>query len=219
VAVAAGGETERWRRAIVWLRRLIGHPWTRMTRAWLRDAWWNVRGLAVRNPGVPAPPRRLLFVCKGNICRSPFAARAAAGRLREAGRSEVECLSAGFKVTRETESPVQAREASTRFGVSLENHRSTQLDRDLMKTADAVVVMEASHLALLRRQYPEHRDRVFLLPLFAAASKRARGYLRYTIVDPYGKPTQEFESCYFRIEAALEGLLTAMFGGTPWRRS
>jgi len=173
----------------------------------------------VRNPRLPKAPRRLLFVCKGNICRSPFAARVAAGRLQRAGMTQVECLSAGFRVTRETQSPTPAREASRQFGVSLDEHTSTQLDGELMRAADMVIVMEAAHMALLRWLYPGQRDRVFLLPLFTAAPERARGYLRYTIVDPYGKPTQEFEACYLRIEKAVDSMLTALCGGESWRRA
>ncbi len=61
---------------------LISHPWSRWVRSYVRDAWWEARG-----PRCPQPDtagrcaRTLLFVCKGNICRSPFAAIAATRRL------------------------------------------------------------------------------------------------------------------------------------------
>lgn len=153
-ASAADSAAGRKRRAPGGLAAFLGHPWIRRARAGVRDTWWDVRGIAVRNPRLPKAPRRLLFVCKGNICRSPFAARVAAGRLQRAGMTQVECLSAGFRVTRETQSPTPAREASRQFGVSLDEHTSTQLDGELMRAADMVIVMEAAHMALLRWLYP-----------------------------------------------------------------
>lgn len=215
----AGATREAGRRRQSLLVAVAGRPWVRRGRSWLRDAWWGVRGRWIARPVVPKAPRRLLFVCKGNICRSPFAARVAGLRLAGLAAQQVECRSAGFRVSRETKSPPQAVEACKRFGVSLDDHVSVALDEGLMRSSDAVIVMEAAHYALLVRQYPAYRDRVLLLPLFAPATSGTRGHARYNITDPYGRPVPDFEACYERIDEALDELLAAMFGGTRWRRA
>ena len=213
----AGKRSGRLERSL--LAAVVGHPWVRRRRTWLRDAWWWIRGRWIARPVVPEAPRRLLFVCKGNICRSPFAARLAGLRLAGSAAGPVECRSAGFRVSRETKSPPQAVEACRRFGVSLDDHVSVALDEELMRSSDAVVVMEAAHHALLVRQYPGYRDRVLLLPLFAPATSGIGGHARYNITDPYGRPVRDFEACYQRIDGALDGLFAAMFGGARWRRA
>jgi protein-tyrosine-phosphatase len=86
-----------------------------------------------------------------------------------------------------------------------------------MAGAAAIVVFEAAHLFRLRREYPAEAGRIFLLPLFEPERVRPRGFLRYTIVDPYGKSLDVFEHCYQRIAVALGGLFESAFGGTRWR--
>ena len=220
-AMRSSGETRGTRDWLVdrLLGSLVNHPWSRLVRSRVRDAWWEARGLGLRNPALPARRRTLLFVCKGNICRSPFAAIAATRRLEDAGIRDVSCSSAGFKLSGETRSPRQAVEAARRYGVSLESHRSTALTVGLMQAADAVIVMEAAHLTLLRRRYPAQRSRIYLLPLYSPEADRCRGYLRYTIVDPYGQPRQAFDVCYARVAKALDGMFATMFGGEGWGRA
>jgi protein-tyrosine-phosphatase len=198
---------------------LVRHPWSKWVRSRVRDAWCETRGLAIRNPALPVRGRTLLFVCKGNICRSPFAAIVATRRLEETGVRHVSCSSAGFKVSGETCSPPQAVEAARRYGVSLESHRSTALSEELMQAADAIFVMEVAHLALLRRRFPAQRSRVFLLPLFVPEADRCRGYQRYTIADPYGQPQHAFDLCYARVAKALDGMFAVLFGGQRWGRA
>jgi len=130
--------------------------------------------------------------------------------MEDAGIRDVSCLSAGFMVSSETRSPSPALAAATRYGVSLESHRTTALDLESVQAADAVIVMEAAHLRLLSRLFPGQRDKVYLLPLFLPEADRPRGYLRYTIADPYGQPQEEFDECYARISMAIDGMLASM---------
>ena len=60
------------------LTAILTHPLTMAVKRPVRDAWWRVRGMSIAEASLPAEPRSLLFICKGNICRSPFAERYAA---------------------------------------------------------------------------------------------------------------------------------------------
>lgn len=201
------------------LGRLARHPLLRRARGAARDAWWSIRGRAVRNPALPAAPRRLLFVCQGNICRSPFAALLAARELQAVGIEGVECVSAGYRVSQEASSPEAARRAASAFNVSLQEHRPTALHEELVSSSDAVLVMEPAHLERVRRSYPAHRHRIHLLSLFEPVASRPGGYARYAIADPYGQPVEVFEACYERITRAVRGLVSAISGGTAWGRA
>jgi protein-tyrosine phosphatase len=196
-------------------RALVRHPRSKRMRSLVRDAWWGVRGLAIRNPAAPPNVRTLLFVCKGNICRSPFAAAIAIQRLAEAGYADLSCVSAGFSASGKGRPPRGAIQAARHFGVALEAHRSTALSEELMDAADVVVVVEAGHMRRLRRRFPSQRGRIHLLPLYAARTDPRSGYLRYNIADPYGLPQEAFDVCYARIESALRVMLRAILAGRP----
>jgi protein-tyrosine phosphatase len=187
---------------------VLRHPVTMAGKGWARDRWWGLHGPRLRNPAVPRELHSLLFVCKGNICRSPFAERLAARLAAEAGGS-LRCVSAGFEAAAGAPSPAAAREAARSFGVSLDDHCAQPVTAALMADADLVIVNERSHVIRLQRQFPALADRVFLLPLIAPDANRGRGYRRFNIADPYGHPVAVFDACYRYIDQAVRALLEA----------
>lgn len=193
---------------------VLRHPAALAVKAFARDRWWAVRGPRLTNPPVPPDLRALLFVCKGNICRSPFAERLMA-RLSAEGGGAIRCTSAGFGATRDARSPDAAQAAARAFGVSLDDHRAQPLTPELMAAADLVIVNEWEHVERLRRAYPAQAARVFLLPLVDAGTSRGTGYRRFNTADPYGHPVAVFDECYRDIEAGLRALLQSGRAPSP----
>jgi protein-tyrosine-phosphatase len=191
---------------------VLTHPAAMRVKQPVRDLVWRVKGNGVENPAIGEGARSLLFVCLGNICRSPFAARACARVLAAHGVTDVTCESAGIRTTQAARSPQDACEAAARVGVSLDDHVPLQLTRELVEKFDVIVVMEAVQLESLRASYPEAANRIVLLPLFAGDHRG--GYARYNIADPFGQPAAAFDACYERIREALTGLLHA----AGWRQ-
>ena len=190
------------------IRRVLTHPASMALKAGLKDTWWRARGGAFRNPEIPLEVRSILFVCLGNICRSPFAAARAAELLQAAGLPDVRCLSAGIRATQAARPPREACVAADAFGLSLGAHEPLQLTRELVGGVDMTVVVEASQMAALRREYPEAGDRIFLLPLFDGAERP--GYRRFNIADPFGQAPEVFDDCYQRLDRAVSGLISAV---------
>lgn len=192
--------------------RLIGavlrHPLTMRVKPRVRAAWWAMRGARTRNPELPARVESALFVCLGNICRSPFAAELGSRLLSGPGRGAVTCSSAGIRPSQAARPPADACMVSARYGLSLADHCPQLLTRDLIEAHDLVIVMEWSQLVLLREAYPESHDRIVLLSLFDAAA--AGAYERYNIADPFGGPIAAYEACYRRIDRALRALAERM---------
>jgi protein-tyrosine phosphatase len=186
---------------------ILRHPATMSVKRHVRDLRWSARGRNIANPAVPDRIRSILFVCLGNICRSPFAALIAARRLSDRGVA-VKCTSAGITARQAERSPADARSVAEDFGVSLSHHVPQLLTRELIDTHDAVVVMEASQFEELAAAYPHARERLLLLPLFDADDTAA--YERYNIADPFAQPRSAYEACYQRIDRAVSRLLTAM---------
>lgn len=181
------------------------HPAAMAIRRRIRDILWTIRGIALRNPPLPSKVESILFVCLGNICRSPFAAVVAAERLRGAGRTQVRCASAGIAAREGARAPAAACDAVAVLGLSLVDHRPQALTRTLVDAHDLIVVMEAAHLWKLRAAYPDAAGRVVLLSLFD--ERASGGYERYNIEDPFMRPPEAFGACYGRIDRGLSRLL------------
>jgi protein-tyrosine-phosphatase len=189
------------------LHRALTHPLAIAAKRPLKDGWWAVRGAALSNPPLPARVESILFVCKGNICRSPFAAVRAAQLLAQSGTRGITCTSAGITATQAARPPQEACEAAAALDCPLDEHRPQQLTRDMIDGADMTIVMEAEQLIRLRQQYPDAIGRIYLLSLI---DERANGYARYNIADPFGQEIEAVRSCYARIDGALKTLLSLL---------
>ncbi len=95
-------------------------------------------------------PRRILMLCYGNICRSPFAELALRHR-----DPTLEVSSAGFHPVPGRASPAHVAHAARDFGVELDGWSSHTLDRQQIDNADLILVMDGSNLERLAREYPD----------------------------------------------------------------
>ncbi|MFQ5746866.1 MAG: low molecular weight phosphotyrosine protein phosphatase [Gemmatimonadota bacterium] len=148
-------------------------------------------------------PRRILFVCTGNTCRSPLAeglARAAAARL---GR-EVEIRSAGILAMNGAPASRWAEVVADERGVDLSAHRSRPLDGDLLSWADLVVGMAASHLEAAREIDPGAR--LTLATEFLPADHPEKGR---DVPDPVGLGRDAYAWTRDLLSACVDGLLDA----------
>ena len=74
---------------------------------------------------------QILFVCTGNICRSPMAAAIARDALARSGRRDVEVVSAGTYALEGQRPTSDAAALAEEHGLSLGEHRAQQLTREL----------------------------------------------------------------------------------------
>jgi protein-tyrosine phosphatase len=176
-------------------------------KARLRDAYWDIYGRRLRSLSPMKKPKVFLFICKGNICRSPFAEKFAR-HLTVGGDSSFQ--SAGIDVTAPNPPPPAAVKASEEFGIQMKDHKSRPLTNEMMQEADEVLVMEILQLNQLKRQFPMEADKIYPLAFFEnGETAPAGGYEKYNIQDPYGSPVSEFIRCYRRIGRCVTGLLQA----------
>lgn len=104
----------------------------------------------------------VLFVCTGNLCRSPIAEAVLRARLGQRGVGDVVVSSAGTLGFSSTATPDAARVASE-LGGDLSEHRARRLDAGLVESADLVVAMTADHVIDVVHQAPAAAPRVFKL--------------------------------------------------------
>lgn len=184
----------------------LRHPIVMVLKAPVKNAWWAFKGRGVTNPPLPSCVTSVLFVCLGNICRSPFAARLAERRLTDAGIASLQCASAGISTRQSGRTPAHGcAVAEELYGISLVDHRPQLLTAALIDAFDLVVVMDVGQLTQLRTSYPHASARVVLLSLFDPDA--VSGYDRVHIDDPFSQSRAVFEACYRRIDRAVARLL------------
>lgn len=129
---------------------------------------------------------RILFVCIGNICRSPIAAAIARERLRNRARVE----SAGIGALDGLPATAEAIEAARERGLELATHRARSVyDLDL-DAFDRIVALTASIAAHLVESCGVAPDRLITLE----------------IADPYGQQIDAYRDCLVRLDEALGDL-------------
>jgi tRNA threonylcarbamoyl adenosine modification protein (Sua5/YciO/YrdC/YwlC family) len=142
----------------------------------------------------------LLFVCSGNTCRSPIAEAMARGALaKRLGCAPEELVDRGVIVTSAGTQGFAGGPASSEAvevlearGLQLRGHRSRPLTAELLRAADRVYAMSASHLAAIEEMDPEARQRAE--PLDAERE----------VADPVGGTHEDYVRCADQIAAALE---------------
>ncbi|MEX5213773.1 MAG: hypothetical protein NW703_06370 [Nitrospiraceae bacterium] len=145
------------------------------------------------------PIRSVLFLCKGNICRSPFAAEYFRLNAEKRGVS-MEVRSAGLETTPGKPAHQYARLVAKQQGVSLEAHVTSLLGARWIEDADIIIVMELAQKDRVASLYPKVRDKVVLL---GAVSPDCP----LEIDDPYSGTIEDFQVCFGHIRKGCEALV------------
>lgn len=155
--------------------------------------------------------KRIMFVCSGNICRSPLAHRHFEAEVTAAGVDEefsVESSGLGSWHVGENADP---RMRATARGHGLEvNHRARQLSREDLEEYDLILVMERSHKRQIERRVrdPEIMEKV---RLFREWDPKAEPGAE--VPDPYYGGDDGFETVYRMVERTNKALLTSLLEG------
>jgi protein-tyrosine-phosphatase len=144
----------------------------------------------------------ILFVCIGNICRSPFAQGLFTNKMRQEGYKDFYADSAGLLALPGNSVTFLAQKVAAEHGVDLSGHKAKRLSQKLVDRAELILVMEKVHKDELIAEFPEAADKTFLLRRFARYGSRNRD-----IADPYGLQYDAYRFCYIDIEDAVSGLV------------
>lgn len=182
-----------------------------LIKIFIKNVYWKVYSRTISNPKLPSQIKSILFVCKGNICRSPFAEHLSSKHFSKS--NQLLFSSAGIQVDHPIPPPKEAIFSATNFGIELRDHKSRQINCKLMESYDMITVMETWQYTYLKKKYRKFKNKIFLLPLFEKSPRMSLGsYYIHNIKDPYGKNIIEYDECYNRIENCIAGLFSTING-------
>ncbi len=150
-------------------------------------------------------PQSVLFLCYGNICRSPYAAAALEATLPTELQRRVHVSSAGYFGPDRTSPPEAVRAAADR-GVDLTRHRSRVVTSELLAPAELVVVMDPGQAVELRRRFGGRVERVLVLGDLDPEAIETRH-----IQDPLNQRQSVFQATYARIDRCVRRLADLAF--------
>jgi protein-tyrosine phosphatase len=149
----------------------------------------------------PRPRLSVVFVCTGNICRSPIAEKVFVHELEQAGLTEAVHVSSAGTGNWHIGSPADERAAAVlRAGGYDVAHIARQVDAEQLG-ADLIVALDRSHQRALRSLVPEP-ERVRLLRSFDPDAPSGA-----EVPDPYYGDDDGFATVLEMIRAAMPGMI------------
>jgi glycine hydroxymethyltransferase len=148
--------------------------------------------------------KTILFICTGNVCRSPMAE--ALFRHATNGRGEFRVLSAGLGAMDGQPPTPHSVAAMRELGVDISSQRSRALTTGLLQQADYIFGMTRSHVDTIGLLYPAAAEKTFLLREF----DESLDPFEKDISDPIGSSYEVYVNCRKQIERGIASILKYM---------
>jgi len=127
---------------------------------------------------------RILVVCVGNICRSPMAEGLLIQALSKAGKKAIEVRSAGLDALTGQKADKTVLRLMLERGIDISDHRGRQLNRDILRWAELVLVMDKAQKRSIESWEPGARGKVY----------RIGEWSDFDVPDPYRQSDDKFET-------------------------
>jgi len=145
---------------------------------------------------------KIVFVCTGNICRSPMAEGLLRHKWQARGRDDLDVSSMGIHgLDREPATP-QAQQICAAHGADISDHRSRPVDGEELRSADLVLCMEPAQRDFIRTFFPWFRERVDLLGAWPEKATR-----KSVVKDPIGGSDALYRKVFERIDRHIDRIL------------
>ena len=181
--------------APTWLRRTAQFAFRKHPRDNQLHEWRRSRG---QKPALGPDVSRVIMVCYGNICRSPFAEHCLAAR-----DAALEVRSSGLQARDGKPAQPFAKDVAGDFQLDLIGHGAHRMTGDDVEWADLVLAMEGWQASEIVRRWPAARGKTHLLGDFLDRGP-------FTISDPYGYEREVFVEVFERIAESVDALVDVL---------
>jgi protein-tyrosine-phosphatase len=155
---------------------------------------------------IPEGARSFVFVCYGNIMRSPMTERMLTRALAERGVNGITVRSAGIHAVPGSEAHPRAQVVARELGLPLDSHRSRLLTTDMVSEADAILAMDFQNKAELLAKFPQAKNKIFMLGAYAPVQGAS-----CEIADPYFGDQDEARRCYRVLQMCIDNLAESLW--------
>lgn len=156
---------------------------------------------------------KVLFVCDGNICRSPMAAEYLKVRAANEGLEHLVVDSAGLLGIKGAPAAAHAVSVLRDAGCDLTGHRSRGVTSSDLRTADVVLAMTLTQLEALAWRFPPGPERRLLLRAFERGPDPRGGAPE--LDDPVTGPMEGFRSAFEIIRSCVDHLVLHLKHARP----
>jgi len=158
----------------------------------------------------------VLFVCTGNTCRSAMAEGMFKKMLEERtkGNSKIEVISAGIFALPGISPTFEAISVMFEQGIDISQHYAQELQEELIKKADLILVMTNEHKEYIHKEFPFAQNKTFLLKKFTINNKSESNQnndRNYEIIDPIGRKIEFYRIIARELKNNLEKILDKIF--------
>ena len=143
--------------------------------------------------------RHIVFVCTGNICRSPMAEGLMRYKSHKSNRHDLIVSSMGTHAQYGFQATEYAQKVCEEDGIDISTHRARYLMGEELEKADLILCMEPVHVKFVGTFFPRIRKKVFLLGAWPNKATR-----KSAIQDPMGGSYEKYQQVYDLIKHHID---------------
>ncbi|NBS86928.1 MAG: aminotransferase class I/II-fold pyridoxal phosphate-dependent enzyme [Verrucomicrobia bacterium] len=151
--------------------------------------------------------KHVLFICTGNVCRSPMAEELFRSQVN--GDRSIEVTSAGIGAVDGQSPSAYAIEVMKEKGLDISRLRSRPIQQEMVRKADCIFVMTYGHLDSLLLLYPSAAEKTFMLREFQPGLSPDER----EVDDPIGQSRETYRACRDQIQDSIPSLMEVVRNG------